>query len=285
MYPILFNKIPSYGILLFIGVIISLFIFRRGLRKHNLDLELYTDIIIGIFLISFMGARILHVLVEYNKYLTSIDGFINIFKLWDGGYVYFGGIIFGLILMWIYRKRFNYKIFGDEIVIPLLFSHFMGRMGCFFAGCCWGKHNHLGFVKFPSQSVAYQYYESIHKTSYLAGSTTIPLHPTQLYEGFFNLCLIIFFLIMGSKKRFTGHFVALYLIMYGIFRFLLEIFRGDDNRGTIFRINSPGLNKILNLPEKSLSFLTISQFISILMISLGILIFYLNRDFSNSDAA
>jgi phosphatidylglycerol:prolipoprotein diacylglycerol transferase len=112
----------------------------------------------------------------------------------------------------------------------------LGRLGCFSAGCCWGGacDAHYAFAaRFPPESLAYQSQAAGHQIPAGAAST-IPIHPTQLYEALGCALIFLFLTYWRSRKRFHGELLALYLMLYAPLRALVETFRGDEERGRVF---------------------------------------------------
>ena len=174
----------------------------------------------------------------FQGFYNFIENPENGFRL-DGGITFIGGLIGGagffLIVYFIFRKRLNGRLLEVLSIIPcsITVAHAFGRIGCFFAGCCYGKvtHSFLG-VKFPDLPE--------------------PVHPTQLYEAAFLFILFGVMSYLLLKKKFQQN-MSLYLIAYGIFRFCIEFLR-DDDRGALLGGISP------------------SQFWSIGMVILGIVL-------------
>ena len=125
---------------------------------------------------------------------------------------------------------------GAAVVATVAIGQALGRLGCFSAGCCWGAAcdtHYLFAAKFPQESLAYQSQAQNHIVP--AGAlTTIPIHPTQLYEALGCALIFLFLTWWRSRKRFHGELLALYLMMYAPLRALVETFRGDEERGRVF---------------------------------------------------
>ncbi|MBU1241148.1 prolipoprotein diacylglyceryl transferase [Myxococcota bacterium] len=275
MYPILFDSLPTYGPLLLLGIALGLFIYRRGARRMPLDVENSTDFILLIILLGFAGARLLHVVVMHDLYLTSIEGVIRIGRLWDGGFAYVGGVLAGSVSLLLLRKRLPLALTADLMVIPLAFTHFVGRLGCFSAGCCHGKADPPGLlgVRFSPHGAA---------AAWCPGGTSGEclnhtfFHATQLYEALGILLIIIFLALYTPRKRFHGHMTALYLLAYGGVRFFVEIFRGDPTRGFLMEINTPTLNRFLGLPAGEPLFFSTSQMVSLVLMGCALWILWYN---------
>jgi phosphatidylglycerol:prolipoprotein diacylglycerol transferase len=197
----------------------------------------------GTIICAVIGARAFFVIVE-----GGIEGsFWNIFKIWEGGLVYYGGVIFCAVFVISYSfiKKIKLIKLLDLIAPGIALGHFFGRLGCFSAGCCYGKPAELPWaVEFSSpDSLAL---------------TNIPLHPTQIYEAICNIIIFVFLHIYSKKQSKDGRIIALYLILYPIARFIIEFWR-FDYRG----------NPILGL--------SFSQFISIILLIIGIALYFLPK--------
>jgi phosphatidylglycerol:prolipoprotein diacylglycerol transferase len=126
--------------------------------------------------------------------------------------------------------------YADAMAPTVAIGQALGRLGCFSAGCCWGGACDAHFAlaaRFPPESLAYQSQEAARVIG--AGApTTIPIHPTQLYEAFGCAVLFLALTLWRSRKRFNGELLALYLMLYAPLRALVETFRGDEERGRVF---------------------------------------------------
>ena len=237
MYPNLFGIefLDSYAIMLILGVLAFTGVFFIKTKKYNFSKILKENLIIC-FIISgclmYVGAF----------FFDSLFHSIEEGKLVKGGITYLGGFITAIITFVIliikvmpYHKK-NILFFLNIIIIGIVIAHSLGRVGCFLAGCCYGKQTTSIFgVTFPKGSTAYFLYGPNHSVL-----------PTQLFEAIF-LFLLFIVLLFIKKNQFV-----VYLFSYGIFRFVLEFLRGDD-RGSLF-ILSP------------------SQWLSIALIITGIII-------------
>ena len=132
-------------------------------------------------------------------------------------------------------RFFEYAdIMGPTVAI----GQALGRLGCFSAGCCWGgacdAHYALA-ARFPPESLAYQSQAANHLITAGAPST-IPIHPTQLYEAFGCALIFLVLTFWRERKRFHGELLALYLMLYAPLRSTVEAFRGDEERGRVFNV-------------------------------------------------
>ncbi|MGN1095244.1 MAG: prolipoprotein diacylglyceryl transferase [Eubacteriales bacterium] len=245
----IFLNIHMYGVMMAIGIACCfgvLFLYGKKIKTDPafLDFMFYDGIASVVFGI---GSAILFQSV-YNYIEDPAGGFHikNSGMTFIGGLI--GGVVFFLIVYFIARRKLTARLIDALPIVPccITIAHAFGRIGCFFAGCCYGKatDSFLG-VKFPGLSHA--------------------VHPTQLYEALFLFILFGVLSYLLLKKRFKYN-MSLYLVAYGVFRFLIEFLRGDD-RGKLLGALSP------------------SQFWSILMIIGGIVLFVFTRKHYKSKAS
>lgn len=234
-------KIHMYGVMIAVGILacfVVLYLYGKKLGLHEKFIDFIYYNAIAAIALGFGSSALFQSL--YNFIENPQAGF----KL-GGGITFIGGLIGGtaafLLIYVIFRRKLKGRLYEALSLIPccILVAHGFGRVGCFFAGCCYGKptDGFLG-VCFPN----------------VAGK----VHPTQLYEAAFLFILFAICSYLLLKKGFK-HNMSVYLIAYGIFRFCIEFVR-DDDRGEL------------------LGFITPSQFWSVLMVGLGIgLVFIMNH--------
>lgn len=245
MLPELF-KIPglditvaTYGLLLAISFILALYLTaelaaRDGLPKNRIyDLGLY------ILAAGLVGSKLLMVVTEWNE-LGDWRRIFSFDLLRSGG-VFFGGFLgaflASVILMWMWKLPWRRT--ADAFAPGVALGHAIGRLGCFSAGCCWGKPttSWLG-VRFTE------------KANELTGvPIDVALIPTQLIEAAANFLIFGALLWLRKRRAFDGQVIYSYLMLYSVARFTIEFWR-DDPRGSIFGIST-------------------SQFIAILLFALG----------------
>ena len=158
------------------------------LKRTPLEDEHFAVNIAAIGMIfGFLGARLLHVIYEEPRYY--IDHPLKIFEVWNGGFVYYGGLLLGLAAAALYIKKLKLKLprWLDRASLPLGLAYIFGRVGCFLNGCCYGKYCSLPWaVSFPSHSSL--------------GIAVVSRHPTQLYAVAFE-GLSILLLIQFEKQK------------------------------------------------------------------------------------
>jgi len=229
MHPILIKAGPltiaSYGFLFALGVLLAILLSFRLAKKESIDLKIFTDFVFYVMLLSLLGAK-LWLLVTNLGYYLEYPGEIR-FLLTSGG-TFYGGLIFGAVFsVWFIRRhRLSYRQLGDIAGPALALGHFFGRLGCFAAGCCWGREA----AHFP---LAVTFADM--KANALTGVPLyIPLYPTQLLEAALNLGNFVFLMVLYKKRKFKGQVFAHYILNYSVIRFTVEYFRGDPDRGYIF---------------------------------------------------
>ena len=228
MFPTIIKIGPiavrSYGLMVAIGLFLGLQYLVSMAKTKNISQEKIMDVVLYTIVAGLIGARAAYVLTNFGFYSHNLS---DIFKIWEGGLVYYGGLIAGLAAVIIF-VRLNPKIdFWDlsDIMAPALsLGHVFGRIGCLLAGCCYGKPTALPWaVRFTNP-------ESL-------APTGVCLHPTQIYEVLSNLMI---FLALDRFNR-TGHkkgqTIFAYVFLYGIMRFIMEFFRGDDRGSQFFALS------------------------------------------------
>ncbi|WP_244834252.1 prolipoprotein diacylglyceryl transferase [Clostridium sp. BJN0001] len=243
LFDIFGIHIRGYGTMIAIGIIVASIIFISKGKKKNYDENSLLNIIIITVIFGMIGAKLLFIITEIKDIIKNPSILLNI----GNGFVVYGGIIGGIFGIYIYCRRKSWNIFEilDMIAAPLAIAQGFGRIGCFLAGCCYGKVTTSQFgVVFPQNSLAYP--------------PGIPLIPTQLYSSAFDFSLGIFLMLFSRRKKNNGKVLSMYLILYSIGRFIIEIFR-DDMRGNI-------------------GFLSTSQFIAIITLIAGAILFKLSTN-------
>ncbi|MCK4917956.1 MAG: prolipoprotein diacylglyceryl transferase [Candidatus Omnitrophica bacterium] len=242
MHPILCKIGPltlyTYGLFVFLGVSLSYFICSREAKKQKIDSDIFSNIFFWLLIMGFLGARIIYIFVEWKGFLN--DPFSLIFN--NSGFVFYGGVIFGIGTLWYLSRRYKIAILklADILALGVPLAHSLGRVGCFFYGCCYGMASNSFFgVLFPPDSPA--------------GYLGVKVIPIQLISSFFLFIIFCFLMFIKRKKKFQGQLAILYIFLYSVFRFCVEFFRGDS-RGNVY-------------------YLSTSQFISVIMIFLSIYLF------------
>lgn len=224
MHPLLFHigpiPIHTYGFFVALGFLTAVFIIKRLAARDRLDTEKILDLTFWGTLVGFVGARLLFVITRWDYFSHDLG---SIFKVWEGGLVFFGGpltvVPFGI---WYIRKhKLPMWKTMDAVVPGLTVGHMLGRFGCLSAGCCYGKPTGSDWgIRFYSDLVDKQYHG-------------IPLHPTQLYEAGALGVLLMVLLYLHKRRVFDGQVFLTYFMAYPVIRSIVEIYRGDIIRGFV----------------------------------------------------
>ena len=231
MFPELFRigsfPINTYGVFLAVAFLSAILISVRLAARDGLPREKIYDLCLWMLLASLIGSKLLMLLTEpeYREHplqLLSLD------FLRSGG-VFYGGLIGAIVTGYFLMRRYNLPWWktADACAPGIALGNFFGRLGCFAAGCCWGKPTSLPWgVRFS---------ELGHEITGVP--TDVPLHPTQLYESF-SMLLVFFFLIwLHRHRRFSGQVILVYALLYSTIRFAIEFVRNDP-RGDILGLTT-----------------------------------------------
>ena len=256
-------SLHTYGLMIALGFLVGMQLSAREARRVDLYKDskyeqFVLDLIFGILISSMIGARLLFIIVEWDKgYATDP---LKIFRIWEGGLVFYGGLIGALIFSLYYARkhRRNFLFVADTLIPQVSLGQFFGRLGCTAAGCCWGEPldaQHPFAIQFPAGSLIHSHQARTGIIGY-DDPFTIHVHAVQLYESFGNLTLFFILMLVRTQKRFHGMVLATYLFGYSILRYVVETRRGDIARG----------ENVLGTPFST------SQFISLALFSIGVAI-------------
>jgi phosphatidylglycerol:prolipoprotein diacylglycerol transferase len=223
MCPILFQlgrlTVYAYGSILALGFIVGGVLVLLKVRKEGISLDRMVELFCLTIFSALLGARGLDVLVDLPSYREDP---LKVFRLWEGGLTFYGGFLLAVGAGIIYMRWYRLPVWkmADLFTPSVALGLFFARIGCFMAGCCYGKATILpwGVTFIHPQSLA---------------RLGVPLHPTQLYEAAGCLSLFLFLTWTEKKKSYEGEIFWLFLLLYSLLRFLIEFFR-DDPRGFLF---------------------------------------------------
>ncbi|MEW6586317.1 MAG: prolipoprotein diacylglyceryl transferase [Nitrospirota bacterium] len=239
MHPILIKigplTIHTYGFLLAIGFLVALWLAMRQAKREGIPSNKMIDLGFYVLLAAIIGSRLFFIFINFDYYLKNP---LDVFKIWEGGLVFYGGVLLAVPTFVWYVKKNNLSLWqtADIFAPSIAIGHVFGRLGCFAAGCCYGK---------TAQALPWGV---IFSDPDCLAPTSVILHPTQLYESAGELINFLILISMRRHKSFNGQLFTAYLLLYAVLRFVVEFFRGDVARGFIF----PGI-------------ISVSQGISILM--------------------
>ncbi len=227
MHPILidlgFWQIPSYGVLLAIGVIVGLWRARVRAEKTGLNGDKIVDLGLWLVIWALLGSKLLLVVVELPRYLKAPGELLMLFR---AGGVFLGGFIAGIIAAIVLIRKYDLpalKAF-DALTPSVSLGQAIGRLGCLAAGCCWGGHCELPWAIT---------YTDPRAAAALGTPLGVPVHPFPVYAIISNLTIFAILAWMYKQRLKPGRVFAAYLILYGAARFLLEETRGDAVRGFV----------------------------------------------------
>ena len=220
--------IYSYGAMLALAFVAGTMFAVSRASRAGLDKNKIVDLIFYILLSSLLGARFLFVALNWEYYSGHIP---EIFQIWEGGLVFYGGFILALLtsVWFIKRNRLSFGKVLDVLAPSTALGLILGRLGCFLNGCCWGKISFKWGISFPAKDNPPVFAQQLADNLISPGAfCSLPVIPAQLYESF--ACLVIFFILIfaGKFKRFDGFLFWLFALLYSAFRFTIEFFRYYD---------------------------------------------------------
>jgi phosphatidylglycerol---prolipoprotein diacylglyceryl transferase len=240
----------AYGLLIAGAFLAGMTLAQREARRRGQDPERIADLSFWVLVAALVGSRVYFIFVNWDDYFgpgralvaTPFGRIPRLLAFWEGGLVFYGGFIAAALTAAWYMRRHEMRFLphADTLIPSVAFGHFLGRLGCFSAGCCWGEvaGQHVPWAaRFPPGSLAYQTFATRpHPEAFLTPDrlTTLPLHPVQLYEAFGELAIfLVLVLLVRPRKRFHGQVLAVWLVLYAVLRTSVEFFRGDVERGVV----------------------------------------------------
>ncbi|OGW75453.1 MAG: prolipoprotein diacylglyceryl transferase [Omnitrophica bacterium RBG_13_46_9] len=215
MHPTLFEIGPfvirSYGVAVAMAFLTAFSLLYMEAKRRGFYADKVLDLLFCIIVSGVIGARTLHVLVNLELYRYNLP---EIFMVWRGGLAFYGGLISALFASWVFIRINRLPLWETaDLVAPYMaLGQSIGRMGCFFNGCCFGKYTTSPFfgVLFPG--------DTAHR------------HPTQLYAVLALLLMFIILRLAQKNPPFSGFVFCLYLLLYSFQRFFLDFLRDDTPR-------------------------------------------------------
>src|SRR5919202_1077121 len=253
MYPRLFELGPvtvyTYGVLLAAAYLLGLQLARVRGRKRGLDANRVLDLGIYIIISALIGAKLLLLVTDFRTFTSQPSELLTLAR--SGG-VFYGGLILAVVVALWYIRRVGLPLWTtcDVFAPGIALGHVVGRFGCLFAGCCYGKPTTKPWgITFTDPFAAANVGTPLNQ----------PLHPTQLYEAGAEFLILMALLWTERKGRpYAGRTFWLYMLLYAISRFIIEFYR-DDPRGYVGMFST-------------------SQFISLILAPLAVgMLVYLSR--------
>ena len=220
--------IAIYGVVIAIGMLLGLTLSSKVAARTGQDPDVIWDLGPALLLFSVLGARIYYVIFMWDMYK---DDPLQIFNLRGGGLAIYGGIIAGFITIYVYCKvkKQKFPLVLDTVMYGLLVGQILGRWGNFFNREVFGEYtNNLLAMRIPVSMVRERDISASIAAHMTEGTNYIQVHPTFLYEGMWNLMLLIFLLLYLKHKKFDGEIALLYFAGYGIGRAIIESIRTDQ---------------------------------------------------------
>lgn len=208
--------IHGYGLMIGLGFLAAILFGCLKAKKEGLSDNDFINIAIYVLIFGFMGGKLLYLIVNFKRFLeTPLD------LLKSQGFVVYGGVITGIISIFVYCKvkKISFLKYVDILAPAVALNQAFGRIGCFLAGCCYGRETDSAIgVIFPEHSIA---------------PSGVKLLPTQLFMSAGDFILFIFLVIIYKKVKKDGMVAGLYLLLYSIGRIIVEFFRADYERGYV----------------------------------------------------
>jgi phosphatidylglycerol:prolipoprotein diacylglycerol transferase len=198
-----------------LGFLSGLWLASRRAVREGMGAEAVLDLGPWLIVGAIAGARILFVATYWREQFAG-KPFLEAFKVWHGGLVYYGGLAGASLACMLYARRGRRPLWrlADILAPSIALGQVFGRIGCLLNGCCYGRPCHLPWaISFPENNPS--------------GAPSVPVHPTQIYESILSLGLCIALTQLYRRRRFDGQIFGLYLVGYALLRSFVELFRGD----------------------------------------------------------
>lgn len=253
MHPILFEiggfPVYTYGVLLAAAYLLGLQFALMRAKTRGLDPNRVMDLGIWVIVAALVGAKLLLVIVEYR---TFVNRPADLWTLLRSGGVFYGGLIAAVAVALWYLRRHKMPMWTvtDVFAPGIALGHVVGRMGCLFAGCCFGRETTVPWaITFTNP----------HAAENVGTPLNRPLHPTQLYEAGAELLILGFLLLLERRGRaFPGRTFWSYMLFYGVSRFVIEFYRGDS-RGMIGALSTSQAVSLVIVPISIIMLIVLSR--------------------------
>jgi phosphatidylglycerol:prolipoprotein diacylglycerol transferase len=241
--------IYTYGVLLAAAYLLGLQLALKRAKSRHLDGTRVMDLGIYIIISALIGAKLLLLVTDFQTFRNNPAELLGLLK--EGG-VFYGGLVVAVAVALWYIRRIGLPLWTtcDVFAPGIALGQVVGRFGCFFAGCCFGKQTTVPWaITFTDPFAA----------ANVGTPLNVPLHPTQLYEAGATFLILVFLLATERfGRKFPGRTFWLYMLLYSVSRFVIEFYRGDE-RGNVGPLST-------------------SQFVSALLAPLAVgMLIYLGR--------
>lgn len=252
-------EIAYYGVIIALGMLAGALVAYREAKKTGQKVDDYIDFTLYTLIAAIIGARIYYVIFEWDYYSAHP---LEIFNLRAGGLAIYGGVMASALTLFIFTKvkKLKFWLMADTAVQGLIIGQIIGRWGNFFNREAFGGYTDSLFaMQLPVSEAKGITQELIEHLVTIDGVSYVQVHPTFLYEGTWNLLLFIGICLYKRHKKFDGEIFAIYLMGYGVGRFIIEGLRTDQ------------------LVIKALGGIAASQVLSIILIVLAVAFVIYNR--------
>ena len=213
----------TYGVLLAAAYLLGLQLALKRAKSRHLDSTRVMDLGIYIIISALVGAKLLLLVTDFQTFKSNPGELLNLLR--EGG-VFYGGLIVAVAVALWYIRRVGLPLWTtcDVFAPGIALGHVVGRFGCFFAGCCFGKPTSVPWaITFTDPFAA----------ANVGTPLNVPLHPTQLYEAGAEFLILIVLLVTEKRgHKFAGRTFWLYMLLYSVSRYVIEFYRGDE-RGSV----------------------------------------------------
>lgn len=228
-----------YGIMIAIGFLFALFLSIYRGKKRGLSEDIFYGILLCAMVGGILGSKLLFIIVSLPQIME------NPALLWDfrNGFVVYGGVLGGIFASWLYirHKKEDFLTYFDLVMPSVAAAQGFGRLGCMFAGCCYGEETESAFHVIYEQSDF--------------APNGVQLIPTQIMSSVGDFVIALLLILFSRTNPKKGRVGAAYLVLYSVGRFIIEFFRGD--------------------PRGSVGVLSTSQAISLVIVAIGLVMFFL----------
>lgn len=242
MHPILFEignwPVYSYGVLLALAYLAGLQLAVVRARRRQIDATKVMDLGIYLIIAALVGAKLMLIAVDFDYFRSQPRELLSLVR---AGGVFYGGLLaaLGVGLVLVRRYKLDAWTVADLTAPGIALGHVIGRLGCLLAGCCYGRPTDVPWaITFTNPAAA----------TNVGTPLNTPLHPTQLYDAGAELLIMILLLVTERRGRpFAGRTFWLYMLLYAISRYIIEIYRGDE-RGMVLGMATSQFVSILIVP-------------------------------------
>jgi prolipoprotein diacylglyceryl transferase len=235
----------SYGVMLGTSMVVGWFLAMRLAKQDGIAGEYAGAIYMWTAVWSIIGARVLYVITEWREFANPFD----VFLLNKGGLVAYGGMIGGFLASWYgcHKRKIHLLRWADVAAPAVVLGTAITRVGCLLFGCDYGRRTDVPWaIRFPREAPAWQDHLAhfgLDKNSPLS----FPVHPTQIYESLAGLALFGLLMYLRRVRKFSGEVFLGWVLGYGTLRPIIEIYRGDADRGYVGPLSTSQLIGIVSV--------------------------------------